>query len=101
MRTGMDAVPAPDTFRVVRCAEHIYVHFAYSAASTAGGTPVCVNLEPVKGDLVEQRVKRSQRANPLAERAIEEYGERHDPQQDAALPGEQRPKTGADARIGD
>ena len=100
MGASADTIPAPDTFCMVRCAEYIHIHFAHPAASTAGSTFVCIDVEPVKGDLIEQCIKSAQRADPLAKRAIKEYRKHHNPQQNAAFPGKQLSQAGADACIG-
>ena len=51
-------------------------------------------------DLVQQRIERAQRAQPLAERAVEHYTAHNDCQQNAGFPCEQLAQRGADARIG-
>ena len=51
-------------------------------------------------DLVQQRIERAQRAQPLAEGAVEHYTAHNDCQQNAGFPCEQLAQRGADARIG-
>ncbi len=51
-------------------------------------------------DLVQQRIERAQRAQPLAEGAVEHHAAHDDRQQDAGLPCEQLAQRSADARIG-
>ena len=51
-------------------------------------------------DLVQQRIERAQRAQPLAEGAVEHYTAHNDCQQNAGLLCEQLAQCGADARIG-
>ena len=51
-------------------------------------------------DFVQQRIERAQRAQPLAEGAVEYHAAHDDRQQDAGLPCEQLAQRSADARIG-
>lgn len=100
MGASADAIPAPDTFRMVGGAEYVHIHLAYPAASAAGSTFVCVDVKTVEGDFIEQRIKGAQWTDPFAERAIKEHGKHHNAEQNAAFPCEQRAQTGADAPIG-
>ena len=51
-------------------------------------------------DLIQQRIERAQRAQPLAEGAVEHHAAHNDCQQNAGFPCEQLAQRGADARIG-
>ena len=79
---------------------HVHIHFAGLGAFPAGDAfaPVYLHLE--QGYPVEQRVKRTQRAQPLAEGPVK-YDTQHDHcQQDAEFPCKQAPQRRPDAGIG-
>ena len=79
---------------------HIHIHFAGSGAFSAGDALVFVHLHLEQGHPVKQRVKRTQRAQPLAEGPVK-YDTQHDHcQQDAEFPGKQAAQRCPDAGIG-
>ena len=80
--------------------EYFNIHFTGSAAGAAGGTLVRVDTEMIKGDFIEQRIKRSQWTDPLAERAVKEHGKHYNAKQNTAFPCEQISQACPDARIG-
>ena len=79
---------------------HVHIHFAGLGAFPAGDAfaPVYLHLE--QGYPVEQRVKRPQRAQPLAEGAVEYHAQHDHRQQDAEFPCKQAPQRRPDAGIG-
>ena len=79
--------------------EDLHIHLTHPAACAAGGTLAFVHLQPVNGYLVAHAVKGPQGTQPFAKWPVEEHRQHCDPQQDAALPGEEPPQTGPDAGI--
>ena len=79
---------------------HVHIHFAGLGAFPAGDAfaPVYLHLE--QGYPVEQRVKRTQRAQPLAEGAVEYHAQHDHRQKDAEFPCKQAPQRRPDAGIG-
>ena len=67
---GADALAAADAFRVVGGLGDVHVHLAGARTFAAGDALARVDLDAEQGDLVHQRVKRTERADPFAERAI-------------------------------
>ena len=89
MRACADTVPAPDALRMVWGAADIHIHFAYPAARAAAGTFLGIHSQAVYGYFLKQGVESAERADPFAERAIEENRQHHYSKQDAAFPGKQ------------
>ena len=79
---------------------HVHIHFAGLGAFPAGDAfaPVYLHLE--QGYPVEQRVKRPQRTEPLAEGAVEYHAQHDHRQQDAEFPCKQASQRRPDAGIG-
>ena len=104
-RTGIDAHAAADTLGVVGRFRHVHVHLADLCAFAAGDAFIVIHLHLEEGNLIEQRVERAQRAQPLAKRPVEQYAQHDHRQQDAELPGEKlaerRPDAGVGKREGD
>ena len=79
---------------------HIHIHLAGSGAFPTGNAFILVHLHLEEGHPVEQRVERAQRAEPLAERSVEQYAQRNHRQQDAEFPCKQLAQRRPDAGIG-
>ena len=79
---------------------HIHIHLAGSGAFPAGNALILIHLHLEEGHPVEQRVERAQRAEPLAERSVEQYAQRNHRQQDAEFPCKQLAQRRPDAGIG-
>ena len=79
---------------------NVYVHLASLCTGSARDAFVGVYAHLEQRDLVQQRIERAQRAQPLAEGAVEHHTAHDDRQQDAGLPCEQLAQRSADARIG-
>ena len=79
---------------------NVYVHLTGPCAGAAGDAFVGVYTHLEQRDLVQQRIKRAQRAQPLAEGAVEHHAAHNDCQQNAGFPCEQLAQRGADASIG-
>ena len=79
---------------------HVHIHFAGLGAFSAGDALILIHLHLEEGHPVKQRVKRTQRAQPLAEGPVK-YDTQHDHcQQDAEFPGKQAAQRRPDAGIG-
>ena len=79
---------------------HVHIHFAGLGAFSAGDALILIHLHLEQGHPVKQRVKRTQRAQPLAEGPVK-YDTQHDHcQQDAEFPGKQAAQRRPDAGIG-
>ena len=79
---------------------HIHIHLAGSGAFPAGDALILIHLHLEEGHPVEQRVERAKRAEPLAERSVEQYAQRNHRQQDAEFPCKQLAQRRPDAGIG-
>ena len=79
---------------------HIHIHLAGSGAFPAGNALILIHLHLEEGHPVEQGVERAQRAEPLAERSVEQYAQRNHRQQDAEFPCKQLAQRRPDAGIG-
>ena len=79
---------------------HIHVHLASFGALPAGDALILIHLHLEEGHPVEQRVERAKRAEPLAERSVEQYAQRNHRQQDAEFPCKQLAQRRPDAGIG-
>ena len=79
---------------------HIHIHLAGSSAFPAGDALILIHLHLEEGHPVEQRVERAKRAEPLAERSVEQYAQRNHRQQDAEFPCKQLAQRRPDAGIG-
>ena len=79
---------------------HIHIHLAGSSAFPAGDALILIHLHLEEGHTVEQRVERAKRAEPLAERSVEQYAQRNHRQQDAEFPCKQLAQRRPDAGIG-
>ena len=99
--TGTDTHSAADAFGVVGRFRHIHIHLAGSGAFPAGDALGFVHLHLEEGHPVEQRVERAKRAEPLAERSVEQYAQRNHRQQDAEFPCKQLAQRRLDAGIGE
>ena len=96
----MYAHTAADALSVVGRFRHIHIHLAGFGAFSTGDALVFIHLNPEEGHPVEQRIERTQRAEPLAEGTIEQHAQHDHRQQDAELPGKQAPQCRSDAGIG-
>ena len=96
----MYAHTAADALSVVGRFRHIHIHLAGFGAFSAGDALVFVHLNLEEGHPVEQRIERTQRAEPLAEGTIEYHAQHDHRQQDAEFPGKQAPQCRSDAGIG-
>ena len=72
---GADALAAADALRGVGGLGDGHVHLAGARAFAAGDALARVDLNAEQGDLVHQRVKRAERADPLAERAEKQHAQ--------------------------
>ena len=96
----MYAHTAADALSVVGRFRHIHIHLAGFGAFSTGDALVFVHLNLEEGHPVEQRIERTQRAEPLAEGTIEYHAQHDHRQQDAEFPGKQAPQCRSDAGIG-
>ena len=96
----MYAHTAADALSVVGRFRHIHIHLAGFGAFSAGDALVFIHLNLEEGHPVEQRIERTQWAEPLAEGTIEHHAQHDHRQQDAELPGKQAPQCRSDAGIG-
>ena len=96
----MYAHTAADALSVVGSFRHIHIHLAGFGAFSTGDALVFVHLNLEEGHPVEQRIERTQRAEPLAEGTIEYHAQHDHRQQDAEFPGKQAPQCRSDAGIG-
>ena len=96
----MYAHTAADALSVVGRFRHIHIHLAGFGAFSTGDALVFIHLNPEEGHPVEQRIERTQWAEPLAEGTIEHHAQHDHRQQDAELPGKQAPQCRSDAGIG-
>ena len=62
-------------------------------------TGVRIHFQTQKADLLKQRVKRAERADIFAERAVDEYGQREGQKQNGELPRIERMGRAPDALI--
>ena len=79
---------------------HVHIHFAGLGAFPAGYALIFVHLYLKERHPVEQRVKRPQRTEPLAEGTIKYHTQHDHRQQDAEFPCKQAPQRRPDAGIG-
>ena len=96
----MYAHTAADALSVVGRFRHIHIHLAGFGAFSTGDALVFIHLNLEEGHPVEQRIERTQWAEPLAEGTIEYHAQHDHRQQDAEFPGKQAPKCRSDAGIG-
>ena len=96
----MYAHTAADALSVIGRFRHIHIHLAGFGAFSTGDALVFVHLNLEEGHPVEQRIERTQRAEPLAERSVEQYAQRNHRQQDAEFPCKQLAQRRPDAGIG-
>ena len=96
----MYAHTAADALSVVGRFRHIHIHLAGFGAFSTGDALVFVHLNLEEGHPVEQRIERTQWAEPLAEGTIEYHAQHDHRQQDAEFPGKQAPQCRSDAGIG-
>ena len=96
----MYAHTAADALSVVGRFRHIHIHLAGFGAFSTGDALVFIHLNPEEGHPVEQRIERTQWAEPLAEGTIEHHAQHDHRQQDAEFPGKQAPQCRSDAGIG-
>ena len=96
----MYAHTAADALSVVGRFRHIHIHLAGFGAFSTGDALVFIHLNPEEGHPVEQRIERTQWAEPLAEGTIEYHAQHDHRQQDAEFPGKQAPQCRSDAGIG-
>ena len=96
----MYAHTAADALSVIGRFRHIHIHLAGFGAFSTGDALVFVHLNLEEGHPVEQRIERTQRAEPLAEGTIEYHAQHDHRQQDAEFPGKQAPQCRSDAGIG-
>ena len=96
----MYAHTAADALSVVGRFRHIHIHLAGFGAFSAGDALVFIHLNLEEGHPVEQRIERTQWAEPLAEGTIEHHAQHDHRQQDAEFPGKQAPQCRSDAGIG-
>ena len=79
---------------------HVHVHLAGFCAFPAGDALVFIHLHLEQRDLVKKRVERAQRAQPLAEGAVEQHAQYDHRQQDTEFPCKQAAQCRPDAGIG-
>ena len=79
---------------------HIHIHLAGSGAFPAGDALILIHLHLEEGHPVEQRVERTQRAEPLTEGPVEQYAQHDHRQKDAEFPCKQLAQRRPDAGIG-
>lgn len=79
---------------------HIHIHLAGSGTFSTGDALTLVHLHLEEGHPVEQRVKRPQRTEPLAEGTVEYHAQHDHRQQDAEFPCKQLAQRRPDAGIG-
>ncbi len=96
----MYAHTAANALSVVGRFRHIHIHLAGFGAFSTGDALVFIHLNPKEGHPVEQRIERTQWAEPLAEGTIEYHAQHDHRQQDAEFPGKQAPQCRSDAGIG-
>ena len=96
---GADALAAADAFRVVGGLGDVHVHLAGARTFAAGDALARVDLNAEQRDLVHQRVKRTERADPLAERAEKQHTQNDDRDQNDQLARKQRAQRRADALV--
>lgn len=73
MGTSANTIATANTFRMVWCFVNVNIHFTNIRASTAVRAFIFINVEPVKGQLVEQRIERTKGTNPFAEWSVKKY----------------------------
>ena len=98
-RAGGHAFAAADTFAVVRRFGHIHVHGTGPCALAAGDAFALVNVHRQQRHAVEERVERAERAEPLAERAVEDDAQHDDRDEHAELPRKELAERGTDAAV--
>ena len=96
----MYAHTAAYALSVVGRFRHIHIHLAGFGAFSTRDALVFIHLNPEEGHPVEQRIERTQWAEPLAEGTIEHHAQHDHRQQDAEFPGKQAPQCRSDAGIG-
>ena len=96
----MYAHTAADALSVVGRFRHIHIHLAGFGAFSTRDALVFIHLNLEEGHPVEQRIERTQWAEPLAEGTIEYHAQHDHRQQDAEFPGKQAPQCRSDAGIG-
>ena len=96
----MYAHTAADALSVIGRFRHIHIHLAGFGAFSTGDALVFIHLNLEEGHPVEQRIERTQWAEPLAEGTIEYHAQHDHRQQDAEFPGKQAPQCRSDAGIG-
>ena len=74
---------------MIRGLRHVHIHFAGLFTPAAVDAFVLIHLHPRQRYPVEQRVERAQRAQPLAERPVEQHAQDDHRRQHHALPREQ------------
>ena len=77
----------------------IHIHLAGSCARPAGYAFARIHAHLEKRHFIEQRIKRAQRTEPLAEGAIHKHTAQNNRQQHTAFPCKQLAQRGADARV--
>lgn len=98
-RAGADALAAADALRVVRGLQDVDIHLAGFRAFPAGNTVLSIGLDREQRHAVHECVEGTERAEPLAERAVDEDAQDDDHDQDEQLPAEKRTERRADAGV--
>lgn len=102
---GLDAIAAPDTLGVRRVFADVHIHFADTAAFSAGDTFVLVHFVAKQGKPVKQGIERPERTHPFAKRPIKQHAQHDHPGKNQKFPPEEgtkgRPNTAACKRQGD
>ena len=78
---------------------NVNVHLAGFCAGAAGNALALVNFHLEKRHAVQQRIERSQRTDPFAERPVNKHTCRDHRQQNAGFPGEERSESAAYALV--
>ncbi len=71
-RTGLKTFAASDAFSAVGILNGIDIHGAGPGTASAGGAAFLIKLHPYQGDLLEQGIESSQRADVLAEGPVDD-----------------------------
>ena len=96
-----NAFAATDALGMVGCTGHIDVHLANLRARTARDAFACVDPNSQQGHLVHEPIECPQRANPLAERAVEQNAQHYHGNENEKFPGKELSQRRSDARISD
>ena len=93
-RAHLDTIAAPNTLCMCRVFADVHIHFANTAAFSAGNTFILVHFVVKQRKPVKQGIKCPKKTQPFAKWTIKQYAKYNHPSKDQEFP----PKEGAKGR---